>query len=59
DTLHFFFNPTHTLRSLYKNGENDIYYADDTHWTPKTARIVGKELTAFILKQLTTNKFND
>ncbi len=59
DTLPFFFNPTHTLRSLDKNGEKDIYYADDTHWTPKTAKIVGKELTAFILKQLTTNKFND
>ncbi len=26
------------------NGEEDIYFADDTHWSPATAKIVAKEV---------------
>ncbi len=50
DTLPCFFNPIKILRQLDENGEKDIYYADDTHWTPKTSKIVGNELKDFILK---------
>lgn len=48
DTLPYVFNPMRTLRPLANKGKIDIYYADDTHWTPSTAKLVGKELTKLI-----------
>lgn len=59
DTIPYVYNPMKTLRPLADKGNKDIYYADDTHWTPATAKIVGEELTNIILKQLTTNNSND
>ena len=50
DTLPFCFNPTNIIRQLDQSGEKDIYYCDDTHWTPKTAKIVGEKLTEKIIK---------
>ncbi|MBQ6097353.1 MAG: hypothetical protein IJK99_06355, partial [Bacteroidales bacterium] len=50
DTLPFYFNPTNILRQLDQSGEKDIYYCDDTHWTPKTAKIVGEKLTEIIIQ---------
>ena len=50
DTLPYCFNPIKILRQLDENGEKDIYYCDDTHWTPKTAKKVGEELTKLIFK---------
>lgn len=45
DTLPYVYNPARTLRPLVEKGVKDIYYADDTHWTPATAKLVGEELT--------------
>lgn len=51
DTLPFYFNPIKILRELDEKGEKDIYYSDDTHWTPKTAKTVGEALIDKIIKQ--------
>ena len=59
DTLPYVYNPLRILRPLAEKGVKDIYYADDTHWTPTTAKIVGEGLANIILKQLTTNNSND
>ncbi len=50
DTLPFYFNPTYILRQLDQNGVKDIYYCDDTHWPPNTAKIVGEKLTEKIIQ---------
>lgn len=49
DTLAFYFNPIKLLRELEKKGEKDIYFCDDTHWTSKTAKVVGDNLTKMII----------
>ena len=59
DTIPYVFNPLSKLRQFADNGVKDIYYADDTHWTPATAQIIGTQLTSKIIKLLTTNNSND
>lgn len=49
DTLPYVYNPMQTLRPLAEKGVKDIYYADDTHWTPTTAKLAGEELTKQII----------
>ncbi len=51
DTLPFYFNSINLLRQLDETGEKDIYYCDDTHWTPKTAKKIGEKLTEIIIEQ--------
>lgn len=58
DTIPYVYNPLSKLRQLSDNGVKDIYYADDTHWTPATAQIIGKQLTSIITKLLKTNNSN-
>ena len=48
DTLPYVFNPLNLLRQLDASGEKDIFYCDDSHWTPKTAKIVGTALAEYI-----------
>ncbi len=36
------------LRKRIESGEKDIYYADDSHWSPFAAKIIGKELVEMI-----------
>lgn len=50
DTLPFYFNPIKILRKLDEKGEKDIYFCDDTHWTSKTAKLVGEKLTEKIIE---------
>ncbi|MBO7490590.1 MAG: hypothetical protein J6T88_09965 [Bacteroidales bacterium] len=48
DTLPYIFNPLPILRQKLNEGELDIFYCDDTHWPPKTAKIVGEALAEWI-----------
>jgi len=43
DTIPYVFNPLKVLGPDVDNGQKDIYYSDDSHWTPQTANIVGTE----------------
>jgi hypothetical protein len=49
DTIPFYFNPIQLLRKLDEKGEKDIYFCDDTHWTSKTAKVIGEYLTKIII----------
>ncbi|MBP5515595.1 MAG: hypothetical protein J6X86_01475 [Bacteroidales bacterium] len=53
DTLPYVYSPLLMLRERVSQGEKDVFYCDDSHWPPKTAKIVGEELANFILKQTT------
>lgn len=56
DTIPYVYSPLKMLRGIVSQGEKDVFYCDDTHWPPKTAKIVGEEMADFILKQTTTQK---
>lgn len=38
------------LDKKIKNGDKDIYYLNDTHWSPKAAKIIGESLGELIEK---------
>lgn len=40
----YFVNTKEILLPAIQNGEKDLYYVDDTHWSPKSAKMVGDEL---------------
>ena len=44
----FFANTKRILLPYIKNGEKDIYRVNDTHWSPKAAKIVGEYLGKII-----------
>lgn len=44
----FFVNTKRILLPYIKNGEKDIYRVNDTHWSPKAAKIVGEYLGKII-----------
>ena len=44
----FFINTKTLLLPYLKNGEKDIYRVNDTHWSPKAAKIVGEHLGRII-----------
>lgn len=48
DTMPYVFTPLEMLRQQVEEDSLDIYFADDTHWTPKTARKVGIKLSEII-----------
>lgn len=48
DTMPFAYNALPLLRQLSDNDTLDIFFADDTHWTPKTAQAVGLALSEII-----------
>lgn len=50
DTMPFVYNALPLLRRLADGGTLDIFYSDDTHWTPKTAHAVGIALSETIQK---------
>lgn len=41
DTIPFVLYPLPLLREQLECGVKDVYYADDTHWTPHTASLIG------------------
>lgn len=51
DTLSYVYNPLPLLRLKLSEGEQDIFYCDDSHWTPKTAKLVGEEFAIFFQEQ--------
>ena len=51
DTMPYAYTPLSFLRQQADDGVLDIYYADDTHWSPKTAKLVGTALAEIIQKQ--------
>lgn len=44
----FFINTKTLLLPYLRNGEKDIYRVNDTHWSPKAAKIVGEHLGKII-----------
>ena len=44
DSLPYFINTKCVLTEAAENGVKDIYWADDTHWSPVGAKIVAKEI---------------
>lgn len=54
DTLPYVYSPLQMLREKVSQGEKDVFYCDDSHWPPKTAKLVGERMAKFILKQPTT-----
>lgn len=55
DTIPYYFCPVHRFQELVDEGVQDIYYADDTHWSPIGAKIAGEELGKFILNNIYNN----
>ena len=48
DTLQFVFSPLQMLRNKVSQGEKDVFYCDDSHWPPKTAKNVGIAMAEFV-----------
>lgn len=44
DSLPYFINTKYVLTEAAENGVKDIYWADDTHWSPIGAKIVAEEI---------------
>lgn len=44
DSLPYFINTKYVLTEAAENGVKDIYWADDTHWSPVGAKIVAEEI---------------
>ena len=44
DSLPYFINTKYVLTEAAENGVKDIYWADDSHWSPIGAKIVAEEI---------------
>ena len=44
DTINYVYSPIDVLRTRVESGYKDVYYLDDTHWTPVTSHIAGQKL---------------
>ena len=42
--LDYVVNPTEAVTRLVASGEQDVYYLNDSHWSPKGARVAGAML---------------
>lgn len=58
DTLPFMLNPIGALRAMAERGVKDIYYYDDTHWSPAIAKAVGEMLSDLIIKDTIRTRNN-
>ena len=49
DRIPFVVNGKQVLLPLIRQGQKDLYYVDDTHWTPLAAKAIGQTLAHHII----------
>lgn len=55
DSIPYVYSPIDILRTMVESGIKDVYYIDDTHWTPVTSHIAGKNLRELLFSDLSSN----
>ncbi|MCA9412851.1 MAG: hypothetical protein KC944_16675, partial [Candidatus Omnitrophica bacterium] len=44
DSKYVFIDTKEMLLAEIKSGERDVYYADDSHWSPKASRVIAEKI---------------